>query len=137
MKDNTVSRIWYTPAGTEATGLLNYNAGKITVSGNKFVATEVRIDGAVTANVLGHSTTTVRPHGVRVDLLSGAKPAAQAVLGAKLDWKIKVDGNVRLHIKQGFREHAVYYQHFSTGSGRHVISIFKNGHLVRRVVAHF
>ncbi len=137
VKDNTVSRIWYTPAGTEATGLLNYNAGKITVSGNKFVATEVRIDGAVTANVLGHSTTTVRPHGVRVDLLSGAKPAAQAVLGAKLDWKIKVDGNVRLHIKQGFREHAVYYQHFSTGSGRHVISIFKNGHLVRRVVAHF
>ena len=111
VKDNTVSDLWYTgPADTEATGLLNYEAGKITVSGNTFVDTEVRIDGAVTANVLGHSTKTIRPHGVRIDLLSDAKPAAQAVLGAKLDWKIKVDGSVRLHIKQGFSDHAVVLQ---------------------------
>ena len=117
VKDNTISGIWYTPDGTEATGLLNYEAGKVTVSGNRFVDTEVRIDGVVTANVLGHSTTTIRPHGVRVDLRSDAKPAAQAVLGAKLDWKIKVDGSVRLHIKQGFSDHAVYYQHFTDRLG--------------------
>ena len=137
VKDNTVSRLWYTPDGTEATGLLNYEAGKITVSGNKFIDTETRIDGAVTANVTGHSTKTIRPHGVRIDLYSDAKPAAQAVLGAKLDWKIKVDGSVRLHIQQGFSDHAVYYQHFGTGSGRHMVKVYMNGHLVRTVVARF
>ena len=107
------------------------------MSGNTFVDTEVRIDGAVTANVLGHSTNTVRPHGVRIDLLSGAKPAAQAVLGAKLDWKIKVDGSVRLHIKQGFSDHAAYYEHFRTGSGRHAVKVYMNDHLVRTSVARF
>ena len=137
VKDNTVSSLSYTPDGTEATGLLNYEAGKITVSGNKFVGTEVRIDGAVTANVLGHSTKTIRPHGVRIDLFSDAKPAAQAELGAKLDWKIKVDGSVRLHIKEGFSDHAVYYEHFSRGSGRHSIKVYMNGHLVRTVLARF
>ena len=73
------------------------------MSGNTFVDTEVRIDGAVTANVLGHSTNTIRPHGVRVDLHSDAKPAAQAVLGAKLDWKIKVDGSVQAAHQAGLQ----------------------------------
>jgi hypothetical protein len=137
VKDNMVSRIWYTPDGTEATGLLNYEAGKITVSGNTFVDTEVRIDGVVTANVQGHATTTVRLHRVRVDLFSDARPSDQAVLGTKLDWKIKVDGRVALHIKQGFGEHAVSRQQFATGSGRHVVKVFMNDHLVRKVVARF
>ena len=137
VKDNTVSALWYTPDGTEATGLLNYGAGKITVSGNRFVGTETRIDGAVTANVLGHSTKTIRPHGVRIDLYSDAKPAPQAVLGAKVDWKIKVDGSVRLHIKQGFSDHAAYYQPFRTGSGRHSVKVYMNGHLVRTVLVRF
>ena len=131
VKDNTVSGIWYTPDGTEATGLLNYEAGKITVSGNRFVDTEVRIDGVVTANAQGHATITKRPHGVRVDLRTDASPAAQAVLGAKVDWKIKVDGSVRLHIKQGFSDHASYYNHFRTYSGRHTVKVYMNNHLVR------
>ncbi len=137
VKDNTVSALSYTPAGTEATGLLNYGAGKITVSGNRFVGTETRIDGAVTANVLGHSTKTIRPHGVRIDLYSDAKPAPQAVLGAKVDWKIKVDGTVRLHIKQGFSDHAAYYEPFRTGSGRHSVKVYMNGLLVRTVLVRF
>jgi hypothetical protein len=137
VKDNTVSGLWYTPDGNEATGLLNYEASKVTVSGNKFVDTEVRIDGAVTANVTGHSTKTIRLHGVRIDLFSDAKPAAQAELGAKLDWKIKVDGSLRLHIKQGFSDHAMYYEHFRTGSGRHTVKVYANGHLVRTVLARF
>jgi hypothetical protein len=137
VKDNTVSGIWYTPAGTEAIGLLTYDPAKVTVSGNKFVDTEVRYYGPVTANVLGRSTTTIRPHGVRIDLFSKAKPAAQAELGTKLDWKIKVDGSTRLHIKQGFGEHAVSYQHFGTGSGRHAIKVFKNGHIVRSFAVRF
>ena len=104
------------------------------MSGNKFVDTEVRIDGAVTANVLGGSTTTVGAHSVRVDLHSYAKPVAQATLGTKLDWRITVDGSTRLHVKQGFSERTVYYEHFK---GRHVIRVFKNGELVRRVVDTF
>ena len=135
--DNAISGIWYTPAGTEATGLLNYEAGKITVAGNRFVDTEVRIDGVVTANVRGHATTTRRPHGVRVELRSDAKPAAQAVLGAKVDWKVKVDGSLRLHIKQGFSDYASYYNHFRTGSGLHTVKIYMNGHLVRTIHPRF
>ena len=134
VKDNTVSHLWYTPADNEATGLLNYNAGKITVSGNKFVDTEVRIDGVVTANVTGTATTTLRTHGVRVDLRSDAKPSSQALLGAKLGWKITVDGRVTLSIKQGFSEHAAYTQYFRTGSGRHVVKVLKNNIVVKTTV---
>ena len=140
VKSNTVSHLWYTgPADTYATGLLNVDvdASKVTLTGNTFVDAQVRIDGAFTANVLGHSTKTIRPHGVRIDLYSSAKPAAQAVLGAKVDWKIKVDGSVRLHIKQGFSDHASYYQHFGTGSGRHTVKVYMNGHLVRTVLVRF
>ena len=88
------------------------------------------IDGELTANVQGASTTTVRPHAVRVDLRSDAKPAPQAELGAKLDWKIKVDGRVAAHVKQGFGDHDVVRQHFTTGAGRHVVKVLKNNVLV-------
>ncbi len=53
------------------------------------------------------------------------------MLGSKLDWKIKVDGKTKLHIKQGFGAHTVYYENFKAGSGRHVVKIYKNDHLVR------
>ena len=132
MKANTVSDLWYTPADTDATGLLNVRHRQDQCRrATSSVDTEVRIDGVVTANVQGQSTTSVRPHGVHVDLRSGAKPAAQTVLGTKLDWKIKVDGSTRLHTKQGFSAHAAYYENFKTGSGRHVIRIYRNDHLVR------
>jgi hypothetical protein len=137
VKGNTVSHLWYTgPADTYATGML-VDAGKVTVSGNTFIDTEVRIDGVVTAPILGHWATTVRPHGVHVDLRTGSKPGAQAVFSAKLDWKIKVDGSVKLHVKQGFGEHAAYDTSFKTGSGRHVVQVYRNDHLVRTVVVRF
>ena len=107
------------------------------MSGNKVVDAQVRIDGEFTANVRGASTTTVRPHGVRVDLRSDAKPAPQAELGAKLDWKIKVDGRLQLHSKQGFADHDVYRQHFATGSGRHVVKVLKDNVVVQRTVVRF
>ena len=48
VKDNTVQRpLLHGPDDTEATGLLNYDAGRISVPGNTFVDTETRIDGAV------------------------------------------------------------------------------------------
>ena len=78
------------------------------MSGNKLVDTEMDIDGPVTANVLGGSTTTVGARSrVRVDLHSYAKPVAQATLGTKLDWRITVDGSTRLHVKQGFSERTI------------------------------
>ena len=104
---------------------------------NKFVDTEVRIDGVVSAMVQGHATKTVRPHGVRVDLLSDAKPAPLALLGGKVDWKVRVDGSLRLHIKQGFGEHAAFYDHFRTGSGRHTVKVYMNDHLVRTIHPRF
>ena len=137
VSNNAVSHVWYTPDTNEATGLLNFNAGSVKVSGNTFVDTETRIYGEVIADAQGASTTTVRLHGVRVDLRSDPKPAPLAVLGAKLDWKVKVDGGVKLHIKQGFGDHAVYRQHFTTGSGRHVIKVLKNNVVVQRTVVRF
>ena len=136
VKGNTVSHIYYN-GDDEAAGLLSYDAGKVTVSGNTFVDTEVSIYGAVTANVLGYSTTTVRPHGVRIDLFSNAKPAPQAELGSKLDWKVKVDGRVTFQTKQTFGDHDVVRQPFTTGSGRHVVKVIKNGVMVQRTVVRF
>ena len=140
VKKNTVSGFWYTgPADAYATGLLNVDvdAGKVMLSGNKFADAQVRIDGEFTANVQGHSTKTIRPHGVRIDLFSNAKPAPQAELGAKLDWKIKVDGRVTFHTKQAFSDHDVVRQHFTTGSGRHVVNVLKNNVVVRSFVVRF
>ena len=91
----------------------------------------------MSANVTGHSTTTVRPHGVRVDLFSDDRPVPQADLGAKIDWTIKVDGRVAFHTKQNFDDHDVVRLHFKTGSGRHVVKVLKNGVMVQRTVVRF
>ncbi len=40
VKDNTGQRLLLQPDGTEATGLLNYDAGQVVVSGNTFVDTD-------------------------------------------------------------------------------------------------
>ena len=88
VKDNTVSDLRYTrPGGHLRDWPAELDARKVTVSGNKFVDTEVRIDGAVTANVLGNWTTVVRPHGIRVDLRSyeQARPPGDARHQARLE----------------------------------------------------
>ena len=85
------------------------------------------------ANVRGSSVTTVRPHGVRVDLRSQAQPA-NTVLGNKLDWKIKVDGRIKFHVRETFGAHDVYSRTFATGSGKHVVKVFKNDVLVRTAI---
>ena len=139
IKDNTISGLRYTgPADTYATGILNVDVAgsRIAVSGNTFVNTQVHIDGTVAVNVHGTSAITVRPHAVRVDLRSAAQPV-NTVLGTKLDWKVKVDGRVTFHTKQGFGDHDVYRAPFATGSGRHVIQVIKNGVVVRNRVVHF
>ena len=138
MKGNTIRDFDYTPAGTEATGLLNYNAGTVTVSGNTFVGTEVGIDGPVTANVTGHSIKTIRPHGVRIDLFSSAKPAAETDRSAPSSTgRSRSTAGVTFHIKQGFGDHDVVRQHFATGSGRHVVKVLKNNVVVRSFVVRF
>jgi hypothetical protein len=55
VKNNTVSGFFYTPADTEATGLLLYDnaAGTVTASANKFADNEVNMYG-VTPNKGGH-----------------------------------------------------------------------------------
>ncbi len=137
VKDNNVSRLWYTGGRTKRPVYSPTTPPRSPCRATRSSDSEVRYYGDVTANVRGHSTKTFRPHGVRLDLYSHAKPTAQAELGTKLDWKVKVDGSVRLHIKQGFSDHASFYQHFGTGSGRHVIKVIKNGDVVRSFVARF
>jgi len=51
--NNTVSGFYYTPTDTEATGLLNYQAGAITASANKFADNEVNMYG-LSGNKGGH-----------------------------------------------------------------------------------
>ena len=52
-------------------------------------------------------------------------------------WKITVDGKVAFRTRQGFDDHDIVRQHFADGSGRHVVKVFKNDKLVRRVVARY
>jgi hypothetical protein len=132
---NTVSKLWYTPETNEATGLLNYNAASVIVSGNTFVDTETAIYGSVlrVTNVRGSSTITVGPRSVRVDLRSIAQPA-NTVIGNKLDWKITVDGRTVMHVREAFGAHDVYRQQFAAHSGRHVVKVFKNNALVRTAI---
>src|SRR3954471_2447488 len=129
---NAIRNLWYTPDTNEATGLLNYNAAKVVVSGNSFVDTEAHVYGSVLTitNVRGSSAILVGAHSVRVDLRSVVQPA-NTVIGNKLDWKIKVDGRTVMHVKEGFAAHDVYRQQFAAHSGRHIIKVFKNDVLVR------
>ena len=87
-------------------------------------------------DVDGTESVLVRPHSVRIDLRSDAKPE-NSVLGERLAWKITVDGKVEFRTRQGFDDHDIVRQHFADGSGRHVLKVFKNGELVRKVVARF
>lgn len=134
VKGNTVHGFVYTPDTNDATGLLNYQAEKVTVSGNRFVGTETAIYGPVTANVGGAATVTVRPHAVRFDFRSTSKPAPDATLGTKLDWKVKVDGKYVLHIKQAFADQDTFIQRFRWNSGKHTVKVFKNDVLVRSLI---
>ena len=47
VRGNTVKNFDYTPDNTEATGLLNFEAGTIAVSSNSFARNEVNVDGQV------------------------------------------------------------------------------------------
>ena len=108
VKDNTVSDLWYTPDGTEATGLLNVDAGK-----DHGVGQHVRRHrGAHRRRGRPRTSWAPRPsRSARTASASTSAASAQPAntdLGTKLDWKIKVDGRVTLHIKQGFGDHDVY-----------------------------
>ena len=64
---------------------------------------------------------------------SSEEQPTNTVIGKKLDWEIKVDGRVNFETKQGFGDHDVFRRHFATGSGKHVVKVFKNDVLVRTV----
>jgi hypothetical protein len=133
VKGNTIKNFDYTPAGTEATGLLNYEAGTIAVSGNTFARNEVNVNGPVKAirDVRGSYRTTVTSHHLRIDFKSEVQPT-NTVIGNKLHWVVKVDGRTRLDVRQGFSDHDVLSRSLATGS--HRVLIYKNGVLVRNVV---
>ena len=119
-------------SGVKGDGVID----QMTYDGTTYRFTSTSADVKTIANVDGTATTTLRTHGVRIDLRSEAQPA-HTVLGAKLDWKVKVDGHVKARITQGFGDHDVVRQHFTTGSGRHVVKVIKNGVMVQRTVVRF
>ncbi len=120
-------------SGVKGDGVID----SITYDGTTYRFTKTTPEVKTVRNVHGHSTKTIRAHGVRIDLFSNAKPATDTVLGAKLDWKVKVDGRLTFHTKQGFGDHDVVRQHFATGSGRHVVKVLKNNVVVRNFVVRF
>ena len=119
-------------SGVKGDGVID----QMTYDGTTYRFTSTPADVKTIANVDGTATTTLRTHGVRIDLRSEAQPA-HTVLGAKLDWKVKVDRHVKARITQGFGDHDVVRQHFTTGSGRHVVKVIKNGVMVQRTVVRF
>jgi hypothetical protein len=78
---------------------------------------------------------TARRHQVvvRVDLRSDAQPAG-TTMGRRLDWRITVDGGTAFTTSQQFADHARWVGHFGKHTGRHVVAVYRNDSLVRRVV---
>ena len=130
VQGNSVRNLDYTPDGTEATGLLNFDADKVMVSGNTFVNTETKVDGPVKAirNVHGNHATTLRPHGLRIDFKSEAQPT-DTVLGKRLHWVVKVDGRMGIDLRQRFGDHDAYAHQFAAGN--HRVQVYKNGNVVK------
>ena len=132
VRGNTVRDFSYTPDGTEATGLLNYEADKVMVSGNTFARTEVPVDGPVMAirNVRGSYTATTRSHRTRIHFTSEAQPT-NTVIGKRLHWVVKVDGRTVVDLRQRFSDHDDYAPYFAAGN--HRVQIYKNGDLIRTI----
>ena len=69
---------------------------------------------------------------VIIKLTSNAQPA-NTTLGAKLLWRIRVDGNVKLRAEQGFSDYDKFKHTFRDNSGKHTVKIFKNDVLVKTI----
>lgn len=70
---------------------------------------------------------------VRVDLTSEAQPAG-TTLGRRLDWRITVDGATVFASSQQFADHARWVGRFARHTGKHVVAVYRNDSLVRRVL---
>ena len=119
-------------SGVKGDGVIH----SITYGGTTYGFTSNPSSTTVIRNVHGTSAVRVRMHGVRIHLRSEAQPP-NTVLGKKLRWRVRVDGLLVFRGSQGFGAHDIVRQHFATGSGKHTIKVFKNGHRVRRVVVRF
>lgn len=105
----------------------------ITYGGTEYRFTKVAENPAPTvANVTGYSTVRKGEDRVRIDLYSRVKPD-NSVLGEKLAWVVRVDGKVAFKTLQGFDDHDVFRRQFEDGSGKHTITVFKNGVLKRTI----
>ena len=76
--------------------------------------------------------TTRRGVLVRVALVSDKQPDGTD-LGSRLGWRIAVDGATVFSTHQQFDDRDDWTGRFAKGS-RHVVKVFKNGHLARKVV---
>ena len=85
---------------------------------------------SATADVTGSYSTKKDGRHVEVFLTSDAQPA-NTTLGDKLQWKIRVDDNVKLRAEQGFSDYDKFKHTFRANTGKHTVKIFKNGDLVK------
>lgn len=89
------------------------------------VVTPVDVSGTATV-------TRPRPRTVKVVLRADALTADQSEAKA-LRWKIVVDGKKATNIRQHAGDRDVWLQRFTKGTGKHVVTIYKNGTLDRTV----
>ena len=85
-------------------------------------------------DVTAKSTVTKSTRKVRIVLVSN-KLAANTVQGKKVHWTVSVDGKVAARYTQGAGERDVFVARFAKKSGKHVITLTKNGKVVRSVKA--
>lgn len=83
------------------------------------------------ADVTGTVTSQNIQKGVKLVFQTGSMPAG-SVQGAWLSWKVVYDGRTK-RIKQGWNERYPLPVKFKTGSGKHVIGVYRNGALVKTV----
>lgn len=80
-------------------------------------------------------TKTVKRRAVLVKVaLASAQQQDGTVPGARLQWRIKADGATAFSTSQQFDDLDLWTGRFAKKTGKHVVKVFKNDQLVRKVI---
>ncbi len=86
-------------------------------------------------DVTGDFVATKDGRKAKVVMTSDAQ-LENTVLGGKLNWKIRVDGDVVFKTAQGFGDEDTWQRKFPKGTGKHIVQVFKDGELVKQLTVH-
>ena len=87
------------------------------------------------ADVTGDFVATKEGRKAKVVMTSDPQ-LENTVLGGKLNWKIRVDGDVVFKTAQKFDDKDVWQRKFPKGTGSHLVQVFKDGVLVKQLTVH-